>query len=212
MIRQLLKNDVPEKWRIRAKAGLCPVCGKDPSEFAKGMKVYCSKKCREEYAKKYTWWVNLREKILQRDNHTCQICGINTEKIKKTTDDKTNETIKKLIQEEKEIVNTLRGEFLLHLSERYETEYNQIMDDENFFKNYKWRFPQETLKKYKLETWTRYPNLSLDVDHIKAIVNGGDEWDENNLRTLCQDCHIKKTKTDMKIRTLKKTKSKELEI
>ncbi len=38
----------------------------------------------------------------------------------------------------------------------------------------------------------------LQVDHIKAIVNGGDMWDENNLQTLCINCHKRKTKKDLK--------------
>ena len=41
--------------------------------------------------------------------------------------------------------------------------------------------------------------LDFDVDHILAIVNGGDEWDENNLQVLCTDCHKEKTKEDMRI-------------
>ncbi len=37
----------------------------------------------------------------------------------------------------------------------------------------------------------------LEVDHIKAIINGGDMWDINNLRTLCYPCHKKKTRLDL---------------
>ena len=46
MVRELIKNDVPEFWKQRAKAGLCPVCGKTNGEFDKGMRVYLS--CRED--------------------------------------------------------------------------------------------------------------------------------------------------------------------
>ena len=42
---------------------------------------------------------------------------------------------------------------------------------------------------------------SLEVDHIKAIVNGGDMWDEDNVQALCKKCHNKKTKLDLKKRT-----------
>lgn len=82
MARELIKNDVPTLWRKRAKAGLCPVCGKTKPEFDKGMIVYCSKKCRDKYASHYEIWQRLREKILKRDNYTCQECGINAEKAK----------------------------------------------------------------------------------------------------------------------------------
>jgi len=38
---------------------------------------------------------------------------------------------------------------------------------------------------------------NLEVDHIVAIVNGGNMWDENNLRVLCHKCHVQKTKQDL---------------
>ena len=33
----------------------------------------------------------------------------------------------------------------------------------------------------------------LEVDHIVAIKDGGDFWDESNLRTLCKACHNDKS-------------------
>lgn len=38
----------------------------------------------------------------------------------------------------------------------------------------------------------------FDVDHIIAISLGGECFDRENVRTLCQDCHKIKTKEDMK--------------
>jgi len=35
------------------------------------------------------------------------------------------------------------------------------------------------------------------VDHIHAISLGGEEWDINNLQTLCKECNKIKTKKDM---------------
>jgi 5-methylcytosine-specific restriction endonuclease McrA len=40
----------------------------------------------------------------------------------------------------------------------------------------------------------------LEVDHIRAIMNDGENWEENNLQTLCKECHKKKTKNDWKIK------------
>ena len=37
----------------------------------------------------------------------------------------------------------------------------------------------------------------LEVDHVKAIALGGDQWDIDNLRTLCYRCHKEKTKKDL---------------
>ena len=39
----------------------------------------------------------------------------------------------------------------------------------------------------------------LEMDHIIAIVNGGEQWDEKNLQILCKDCHKVKTKADMNL-------------
>lgn len=48
----------------------------------------------------------------------------------------------------------------------------------------------------------------LEGDHIKAIALGGDEFDLENVQTLCKKCHKCKTRRDMfKIR-LKSWKSK----
>ena len=34
----------------------------------------------------------------------------------------------------------------------------------------------------------------LQVDHIIEVAAGGDMWDESNLQTLCDKCHMAKTK------------------
>lgn len=45
---------------------------------------------------------------------------------------------------------------------------------------------------------------NLEVDHITAIALGGDEWDLNNLQTLCFEHHKVKTKEDIRLITQKK--------
>lgn len=39
----------------------------------------------------------------------------------------------------------------------------------------------------------REPALKLEVDHIVPIALGGAEYDLNNMQTLCEECHKKKT-------------------
>jgi len=41
--------------------------------------------------------------------------------------------------------------------------------------------------------------LDLEVDHIKAVRFNGNYFDNNNLRTVCKDCHRKKTREDIKL-------------
>ncbi len=51
--------------------------------------------------------------------------------------------------------------------------------------------------------------LDLQADHIKPIALGGDQWDINNIQTLCDTCHKIKTKQDMKsIAELRRTEKK----
>jgi len=38
-----------------------------------------------------------------------------------------------------------------------------------------------------------------EMDHIIAIILGGHPWDYRNLQSLCEDCHKKKTKSDIVI-------------
>ncbi len=38
------------------------------------------------------------------------------------------------------------------------------------------------------------------VDHIKSITDGGDMWDQNNMQSLCVQCHEAKTLADHKRR------------
>lgn len=43
------------------------------------------------------------------------------------------------------------------------------------------------------------------IDHVKAIIDGGDPWDLDNLRTLCNQCHrIKSAKERHKRKQLNK--------
>ena len=40
----------------------------------------------------------------------------------------------------------------------------------------------------------------LEVDHIQAVHQGGDPWDERNLQTLCRADHIEKGRREAKVR------------
>ena len=43
-----------------------------------------------------------------------------------------------------------------------------------------------------------------ECDHIIAVVNDGDCFDETNLQTLCHICHVAKTVEDLKLRGIKR--------
>lgn len=42
-----------------------------------------------------------------------------------------------------------------------------------------------------------YRNPTMIADHIIPIALGGEQWDINNLQTLCEDCNKIKTREDM---------------
>ena len=45
-----------------------------------------------------------------------------------------------------------------------------------------------------------YVTLATEVDHIKPLWEGGQEYDRNNLQSLCSPCHIEKTSAEAKRR------------
>lgn len=190
-MREVIKNDVPELWRQRYKSGICPVCGKDKSEFEKCMKVFCCVKCREEYSTKYTSWTEVRDKILKRDQYTCKKCGANQDKHNVEREEKIEQLRLEFVRNNPEILNTARDEALVRLSERFEEDYMEIMDD-------KWLIEKRIQYRYAENFNLPYENIELEVDHITAISNGGDMWDEENLQTLCKPCHREKTTEDMR--------------
>lgn len=59
-------------------------------------------------------------------------------------------------------------------------------------------FAPEEIAACPYEVKSSDPFESFQVDHILAIMNGGNEWEINNLQVLCPDCHKIKTKTDLK--------------
>ena len=52
---------------------------------------------------------------------------------------------------------------------------------------------------------------NLIADHITPISIGGDNWDMNNLQTLCVDCNKIKTAQDMKVISEYRAKEKILD-
>ncbi len=71
------------------------------------------------------------------------------------------------------------------------------------------------LKAFKRDNYTcavckiRYDDDSLLIgDHIVSIACGGDEWDINNVQTLCIECNKEKTRKDMKLIAKERYKEK----
>jgi 5-methylcytosine-specific restriction endonuclease McrA len=187
-----MKNEVPELWRQRAKAGLCPVCGKTPQEFDKGLKVYCSVKCRDEYASKFTYWSSVREKFLREHGEFCDKCNITREKYNKKRGVLLDELRKQWLgnPQNKMMLDERRDELLVEWSKDWEDRYKRIMDDHWLIDNSFCDYDREMRKELP-------DSIYFEVDHKTALVNGGDMWDVSNLQVLCGDCHKKKTILDL---------------
>lgn len=195
MVREQVKLSFPPEWNLRKKAGLCPACGKTKEEFEKDRKVYCSERCSNEYLKYYQTWQSLRDNFLKEHGEYCDKCKINKNKFKKREQVRVkrlwDDTIKKYSKE----IEAEKFRLLAIEEKRY---LKEIKDIENInFENYIWHrfFEQFGVNYYE---WRIKDNISFEVDHKIAIVNGGDSWDKNNLQVLCSNCHKKKTKEDLK--------------
>jgi|GEM_PF-1132073 len=57
---------------------------------------------------------------------------------------------------------------------------------------------------------TNFGRVELIADHIVPIALGGDEWDINNIQTLCSECNKIKTKEDMRKIAIARRKDKHL--
>ena len=189
MVREVFKNNVPIEWKRRYKAGLCPVCAKTKEEFGKNQRVFCSIKCREEYSSKFMSWEELRQKAFEKYGRKCNKCDMDEGKKRKELDEKQKNKIEEWLKINNDFLEFKRSEELVRLDELFNQRFNEINNDFEFAK--------------KLMPWSDinlYYSLSFEVDHKKAIVNGGDMWDIENLQILCNSCHKNKTAIDLRIR------------
>jgi len=181
--RENIKYDIPKEWVENFKKGCCPVCAKTKFEFDKGMKVYCSKKCRILYSDRIYTWQEKRDKILEERGKKCQKCKKTKKQLTKYKEDHKNEQRRKYIEEHPELLEQRRKELMEQAEETYQRAINLTADDlylSSVIDDLGWTYD------------------TFEVDHIKAVALGGDMFDEKNLQVLCYTCHKDKTKTDVK--------------
>lgn len=187
MARAQILYDIPELWHENRKKGLCPVCGKDRSLFEKLQRVYCSVKCRDEYTSRIITWGELRDRALEKYGKKCAKCEVTPEILEKRRKDNQREKIRQWALTHKAEIELERAE-LLQKAEDY---YRKAMDDEHV-----------TAQACPYDVKSIEFREGFEVDHRVAIMNGGDQWDINNLQVLCEDCHKRKTRTDLKKSTI----------
>jgi 5-methylcytosine-specific restriction endonuclease McrA len=89
-----------------------PVC--------KPFKKYCSNKCSKHFTKWYNsnfYWRNVRNRVLKRDNYTCQICGIQLDRKKRY-----NKSLKNWL----ECDHIIPKSYYYHLGYQFDTLDNKV--------------------------------------------------------------------------------------
>ena len=151
----------------------CRVCNEDVVD---GRWNYCSERCREiaNAVQKMFIWDSVREQILERDDHTCQACGLSKEMAKRAHWQVT------------ERIDELREQLYPPESDHPAASYDR------------WRrADRELWERYGRISFT---NGAFHVDHIERIADGGHKYDETNLWTLCEECHHEKTAEENSVR------------
>jgi len=186
---------IPEEWIKRRTAGLCPVCGKEKSQFAKGRKVYCSTKCADLMAEKFQTWGSLRDSIIDA-SPICVKCGITQEKFNEKEEKRIDKEWQALMKKYAKEIEEEKLEQLLIKEKYYLGEIEEVEKAD-----YKEYWVQRVIEKLEgKENMPKYAERwkGFEVDHIIPVSQEGDQWDKKNLQVICYDCHKKKTKQDLK--------------
>jgi hypothetical protein len=202
MRRKYIKEGFTDDELQNMKDGKC-WCGKPRSEFQKGMRVYCSPEHRSIWQSKVLTWQEFRDRFLREHGEKCDTCGVESPhaEYERLYGEKKKERLDALMSMKSELQDGIIATRLERLESDFEYRFTQAIDP-------------STIDEYELERYAKSHKIPLpelppwrppdekpmfEVDHIVAIVNGGGEFDHNNLQVLCHECHKKKTKSDMQI-------------
>jgi 5-methylcytosine-specific restriction endonuclease McrA len=147
------------------RSNRCRVCNEPVVD---GRWNYCSERCRDiaNAVQRMFLWESVRDRILERDDRTCQVCGFSYGRAMRA--------YWQILKRIDELVTPLP---------RKSDHPGADMD--------RWRRAErELLERYNP---LNYNNNAFHVDHITPISEGGHPFDESNLQTLCRECHEQKT-------------------
>ncbi len=189
-ISQELK--MSKQWIMNKEKGLCPVCGKNQIEFDKGQKIYCSQKCNKEYSKCFLSWQDICQQIFKERGKICKQCNKREQESRSLTQEEKKAKLIDWAKNNKDRIEHQRGIEMVRLDNWFKEKYDEIMDDAHIAET---ALSWEEREKLVGSSYT--PEIRMEVDHIKALINGGAMWDKENLQVLCPKCHNVKTKQDM---------------
>lgn len=205
MAREQTLYDIPDEWKENLRVGHC-WCGKPRAEFDKRQKIYCSQEHADEYGKRVKIWSIFKNNFLEKCGRTCSICGMTEEQWDKQEQAKEIEFYNNLVIEYKDAIEFERARKLVELQKQLD----KINDDAEILKDMSWHTREAFDIPQGYDSRFHKEHFQIEVDHINAVSLGGDMWDENNLRPLCNSCHKVKTKEDMhKLKFARKAKGTE---
>lgn len=197
--RRLEDQQFTDEELQNLESGKC-WCGKPKAEFNKGMFVYCTPEHRGIWYNKTISWQEYRGDFLREHGESCDKCGKHN--VSNEERNKARDAFYQNIREHRQdILDAIKAKRFRELEDwiqrQYKDRYEDILKDE---------YSEYDIEKYMKIHHMRTPKdeayqerIYFEVDHKLALVNGGKEFDKSNLQVLCQDCHKKKTKSDVRI-------------
>lgn len=151
------------QWRGEKAQKTCHYCG---GPLKGRQQRWCSEACTWAVLNNHHWGY-ARPAALKRDNHTCQDCGIHRDELPRT--------LRKPPYYDDQLTHSERWAFESHLIPR------QIRPEGH----------------PRIHVWEVKIVRSLEVDHIVPVLGKhatpGCHHHLDGLRTLCSDCHAKRT-------------------
>ena len=190
MAREPTKSDYTEEELANLRSGRC-WCGVPRPEFAKGLRVYCSIKHREEWYGRTISWSGYRDEIMGEREKRCVHCGLDDDGLEKKYAGEMKKWKRAVLKDPRvrEQMEARRIEML----NRVEELYAEAMDD--------WGLARQAVRGFgyydSSSGWPEPHRAGFEVDHIVAVALGGDMWDKKNLQILCTACHRAKTAKDV---------------
>lgn len=141
---------------------------------------------------------SFKDNFLGKKGKICAKCGCTPESLKADGKSDYNDWLKE-VKANPEAMKLIEKERISKLND-LEKKYQEIMNDDYLIN---WEFSHMSQPKdmpVGLRVAPRKDNWvddRFEVDHIKAICLGGDQWNEKNLQVLCYADHKVKTKEDM---------------
>lgn len=170
------------------KGTTCRICGRNVED---GRACYCSDYCRTIKSEVMSLlnWGGVRQRVLERDGHTCIECGFKQEWL-----DRGYDHLRELVEERLPEKPPAPSALKLGDGDYDDEELEQLLVSRKAWRRRRDQLIRQYFRKPKyIGAHFPAPESHLEVDHITPVSEGGHPFDPANLQTLCRDCHKRKT-------------------